>query len=161
MLLYLGMQQRRSECVAVAEGAAGPPAMLPRTIERGSAQTCIAVVVAWRESPMEMVMVVVVVVVVMGAAAAGGAGSATVAGTAVARLHVAHGRGVTRLQRQVGRQVAGRIVHRANVAVVLLLQHAHTVLVLLTVFLTKYCKNYRLPKNHIRFLLRPFLFSIT
>ena len=63
-------------------------------------------------------MVVVMVVVVMGAAAAGGA---TVAGVAVAWLHVAHGRGVARMYRQVGRQVAGWVVRRASVAVVLLL----------------------------------------
>lgn len=92
--------------------------MLPRAIEIGSAQTCIAVVVAWWESPVEMV---VMMVMVMGAAAAGGAGSATVAGVAVARLHVAHGRGVARVYRQVGRQVAGWVVRRTNVAVVLLL----------------------------------------
>jgi hypothetical protein len=115
MLLDLGMQQRRSEGVAVAEGTAGSPAKLPRAIERGSAQTCVAVVVAWRERPMD------VEVVVMGAAAAGGAGGATVAGAAVARLHVAHGRGVARMDRQVGRQVAGWVVRRTNVAIVLLL----------------------------------------
>ena len=90
---------------------------------------------------MEMVVMVVVVVVVMGAAAAGGAGGATVAGVAVARLHVAHGRGVARMYRQVRRQVAGWVVRRANVAVVLLLQNMCTVLVLLTVLWTKYCKN--------------------
>jgi hypothetical protein len=66
-------------------------------------------------------------VVVMGAAAAGGAGGATVAGAAVARLHVAHGRGVARMDRQVGRQVAGWVVRRANVAIVLLLQHSVSV----------------------------------
>jgi len=47
---------------------------------------------------------VVVMVMVVGAAAAGSAGGATVA-AAVARLHVAHGRGVARVDRQVGRQV--------------------------------------------------------
>jgi len=77
----------------------------------------------------------------MGAAAAGGAGGATVAGVAVGRLHVAHGRGVARMYWQVGRQVAGWVVRRANVAVVLLLQNVCTVLVLLTVLRTKYCKN--------------------
>jgi len=92
--------------------------MLTRAIESGSAQTCIAVVVAWWESPVEMV--VVMVVVVMGAAAAGGATVAGVA-VAVAWLHVAHGRGVARMYRQVRRQVAGWVVRRANVAVVLLL----------------------------------------
>lgn len=84
---------------------------------------------------------VVMVVMVMGAAAAGGAGGATVAGVAVARLHVAHGRGVARMYRQVGRQVAGWVVRRANVAVVLLLQNVCTVLVLLAVLWTKCCKN--------------------
>jgi len=114
--------------------------MLPRAIEIGSAQTCIAIVVAWRESPVEVV-VVVVVVVVMSAAAAGGTGGATVAVVAVGRLHVAHGRGVARMYRQVGRQVAGWVVRRANVAVVLLLQNVCTVLVLVTVLCTKCRKN--------------------
>lgn len=105
VLLDLGVQQWRGEGIAVAEGAAGTPTMLPRAIERQPAQTVAAVVVAWQEWS------------VVGAAA----GGTTVAGTAVAGLHVAHGRRVARVDRQVGRQVAGRVVRRAEVAVVLLL----------------------------------------
>lgn len=108
VLLDLGVKQRRGEGIAVAEGAAGAPAMLPGAVEREPAQTGVAVVVARRERS------------VVGAAA-GGAGGAAVAGAAVAGLHVAHGRRVARVDRQVGRQVAGRVVCRAKVAIVPLL----------------------------------------
>jgi hypothetical protein len=82
--------------------------MLSRGVERQPAETGVTVVVAWREWP------------VVGAAA-DGAGCAAVAGATVAGLHVAHGRRIARVDRQVGRMVAGRVVRRSEVAVVLLL----------------------------------------
>jgi hypothetical protein len=99
MLLQFGVQQGWREGAAVAEGATGPHAVLAGPIERGPAQTGLAVVVAWRQGAVE------------------------VCAAAVAGLHAAHGRGVARVDRQVRGEVAGRIVSRSDVAVMLLLKH--------------------------------------
>jgi hypothetical protein len=107
VLLHFGVEQWWREGVAVAEGPTGPHAVLAGPIERGPAQTGLAVVVAWRQGSVEVCATAV--------------GSATV--TAVAGLHVPHGR----VDRQVGRQVAGRVVSRSDVAVVLLLKQRRSV----------------------------------